>query len=282
MKQEFVTPSIGVKLLEIDLSSKLNSIDIKKITDLIADRKVVLFENQEISDHNFEEFAFKFGPPFTPDKSNPVLGSHENEGSIIVVGNNAPEYKNTYLGHQEVLPHSDHQWLKMPSSMSMLYSIQIGSDSAPTKWTNMAVAYEMLDSQIKSRIENVKMITYNPFHRPFGSLSSKYVNSKQDIPPGQQFPHPLVRIHPITGEKLLYFNLAYEVEFVGMSYCEGLELFELLNDHMFKLDCSYTHFWKPKDLIIWDNRATIHYRPSFNKSTQRVLKRITIAGEIPF
>ena len=71
----------------------------------------------------------------------------------------------------------------------------------------MVQAYNMLDSETKSIIEEINSITYNPFYRPFGSVSAKYVDRNIDIPPGDTFPHPLVRTHPLTKEKILYLNI---------------------------------------------------------------------------
>jgi taurine dioxygenase len=279
---ELLPNDIGVRIFNVDLNDRLKGSDIAQISKLLSDHKVVILEGQSLSDQNLEEFAFKFGSPFRPDSENPVLGSQDDASHIVIVGNNSPEFKKTYLGHQEVLPHSDHQWLRMPSALSMLYAIEIEKDSASTQWTNMAMAYQTLDDELKRKIQDVKMVTYNPFHRPFGSVSAKYVNAEIDLPPGNTFPHPLVRIHPISGESILYFNVAYEIEFIGLPYREGLELFEILKSHVLSSKYIYTHRWKTGDLVIWDNRATIHYRPSFDASIRRILKRITISGEIPF
>lgn len=279
---ELFPNDIGVRIFNVDLNDQLKGYDFVQISRLLGEHKVVVIEGQNLSDQNLEEFAFKFGSPFKPDSENPVLGSQDGASHIVIVGNNSPEFKNTYLGHQEVLPHSDHQWLRMPSSLSMLYAIEIDEESASTQWTNMAIAYQTLDSDLKRRIQDAKMVTYNPFHRPFGSVSAKYVNAEIDLPAGNTFPHPLVRTHPLTGENILYFNVAYEVEFVGLPYREGLELFEILKSHVLSIRSIYSHTWKKGDLVIWDNRATIHYRPSFGASVRRILKRITVSGEIPF
>ncbi|MCS4432853.1 TauD/TfdA dioxygenase family protein [Aquiflexum gelatinilyticum] len=273
---------IGVTVHEADLSLGLTPSQILQIQELLNRYKVVIFKNQNLNDDQLSEFAFRFGPPFVPDKNFPVLGSQDSGNSIVIVGNQANEYSKSYLGHQEVLPHSDHQWLKCPSSASLLYALDIHLNSAPTVWFDMVQAYNMLDSEIKSIIEEINSITYNPFYRPFGSVSAKYVDRDIDIPPGDTFPHPLVRTHPLTKEKILYLNIAYELDFVGVPYKVGNELFSKLYDHIINLSYKYEHQWHNGDLVFWDNRSTIHYRPSFDSSIRRVLKRVTIAGEMPY
>ena len=276
------TNCVGVTVHEVNVASGLNPSKILQIQDLLNRYRVVVFPNQKLTDDQLKEFAFCFGPPFIADKNSPVLGSQDSDNSIVIVGNQAHEYAKSYLGHQEVLPHSDHQWLKCPSSASMLYAVDIQPNSASTVWFDMVKAYSLLDSETQAIIEDLKLVTYNPFHRPFGSVSAKYVNRKKDIPPGEIFPHPLVRTHALTHEKILYLNVAYELEFAGIPYDIGSELFLRLSNHIVNLNYKYEHHWHNGDLVFWDNRSTIHYRPSFDSSIRRVLKRVTIAGEMPY
>lgn len=273
---------IGVFINDVDIALGLSSSQIHQIQSLLNEYKVVVFKNQLLSDEQLSDFAFRFGPPFVPDNKFPVLGSKDSSNPIVIVGNQAHEYSNSYLGHQEVLPHSDHQWLKCPSSASLLYASDIHQNSAPTVWFDMVQAYNMLDPETKSTIEEISSITYNPFYRPFGSVSEKYVDREIDIPPGDTFPHPLVRTHPITQEKILYLNIAYELEFVDIPFKIGNHLFSRLYEHIINHSPKYEHQWNNKDLVFWDNRATLHYRPAFNSNIRRVLKRVTIAGEAPF
>ena len=273
---------IGVTITGIDLAENLSVDTILEIQYLLNKYKVVIFNNQNLLDEKIGDFAFKFGSPFTPDSKYPVLGSQDSSGPIVIVGNQASEFPNSYLGCQEVLPHSDHQWLKNPSSASLLYAIDIQENSANTFWYDMTKAYQMLDSEIKSTIDKLNIITYNPFYRPFGTVSSKYVNREKDIPLGNTFPHPLVRTHPLTHQKILYMNIAYEIEFENLSYNEGNKLFNKLSEYISNFEYKYEHVWKNGDVVLWDNRSTIHYRPSFDTNVRRVLKRLTIGGEIPF
>lgn len=273
---------IGVIIHDVDIALGLSSAQTLQIQELLNSYKVLVFKDQQLSDQQISDFAFRFGPPFIPDNKFPVLGSQDSSNHIVIVGNQANEYTKSYLGHQEVLPHSDHQWLKCPSSASMLYALDIQTNSAPTIWFDMVQAFKILDPETKSIIERIKTITYNPFYRPFGSVTAKYVDKNKDVPPGDTFPHPLVRTHPLTFEKILYLNIAYELEFVDIPFKIGNKLFSKLYEHIINQSPKYEHQWNNGDLVFWDNRATLHYRPSFDSSTRRVLKRVSIAGETPF
>jgi len=273
---------VGVKIYNLDLSLGVSSLQIQQIQELLYRYRLVIIPNQHLNDNQLEEFAFRFGPPFVPDNKFPVLGSSESASSVVVVGNQAHEYANSYLGHQEVLPHSDHQWLRCPSAASLLYAIDIDKHAASTTWTDMVEAYNLLDTETQEAISDLKLITFNPFYRPFGSVFAKYVDRTKDTPPGDTFAHPLVRTHPITHEKILYLHDSYEMEFEGVPYNEGQELCSKLLKHIQALECRYEHHWTNGDLVLWDNQATIHYRPAFGAEIRRVLKRVTIGGGIPF
>ena len=262
--------------------SKIDDNTFNEMRKNLFAHKVLVIKKQDLTDEELLAFAKMFGAIFDADKAQ-VLGSKNGKNSeVLVVGNNAPEFKKSFLGYQEVLPHSDHQWVAEPSSISMLYAIDVDSNSAPTTWTDTTAVYQELSEELKSQVESKEITTFNPFYRPFGKVFSKYVNRDEDIPPGEQISHPLVRTHPETGEKILYMHRAYEMEFKNMSYQEGSNLWGKLNDYIDRTTAIYDHIWENGDIVIWDNRATLHYRPAFNKMTRRVLKRVSIAGEKPF
>lgn len=275
---------LGVTIHHADLSVGLSPHHTLQIRELMNRHRVVIFHGQDLTDEALLEFAIRFGPLFTASRDCPVLGSAETDDPdpVTIIGNQAHEYVRSYLGHQELLPHSDHQWLRCPSSASLLYAVDIHPESAPTIWTDMARAYSLLDEDTRDVIEGLRLITYNPFYRPFGSVVAKYVNRAIDVPPGKTFPHPLVRTHPETREKILYLNAAFEIELVGVPYDNGARLIAKLHGHLQGLECRYEHRWQTGDLVLWDNQATLHHRPAFAPSARRVLKRVTLAGGSPY
>jgi taurine dioxygenase len=273
--------SVGVNVKNFDLSIKKSPEEINYIHELINKFRLVILKNQVISDDMLCGFLYNFGPPFT-SYDNLVLGSSDGLSNVVVIGNKATEYEKSYLSNQEVLPHSDHQWLRYPSSISALYAIDVDDFSASTIWTDMIKAYESLDTTTKGIINDLKLITYNPFYRPFGSVSAHYVDSRIERPPGEFFLHPLVRTHPVTFEKILYLHEAYEMELDSVEYDFGANLINRLHSHVREITCKYEHKWEKGDIVIWDNKATIHYRRAFDKNIRRVLKRVSIGGGIPF
>lgn len=274
--------AVGVRIHDIDLARPMSAASTREIQRLLHQYKLVIFERQRLDDAGLCAFAHRFGPPFSSAGGNPVLGGAQDLPDVVVVANQASEYERTFLGHQEVLPHSDHQWLRCPSAASLLYAVDVGQGSSSTTWTDMAQAYALLDEDTRARIDGLRLITYNPFHRPFGSVRARYVDSRIEQVPGEVYPHPLVRTHPATGERVLYLHAAYEMELEDVSFDEGRVLIGRLHAHMAAVPCKYEHAWKEGDLVMWDNQATVHYRPAFQAAVRRVLKRVTIGGGIPF
>jgi len=274
--------AVGVRIHGVDLARPLSAAATRQIRHLLHLYKLVIFDQQRLDDAQLCAFAHRFGPPFLSTKGNPVLGGSELLPDVVVVGNQADEYEQAFLGHQEVLPHSDHQWLRCPSAASLLYAIDIAPGSSSTTWIDMEAAYTLLDEATKTRIATLQLITYNPFYRPFGSVRERYVDSRIEHVPGEVHPHPLVRTHPETGKQVLYLHAAYEMELVDVDYDEGRVLIDKLLAHMATVPCRYEHPWKEGDLVMWDNQATVHYRPAFGAAVRRVLKRVTVGGGVPF
>ena len=273
--------NIGIEL-NIDTSKPISKLQLDELQKLLFGYKVVVIKKQQLTDEELLRFALKFGPVFDANKAQ-VLGSKNGKTSkVVVVGNNAPEYKAAFLGYQEVLPHSDHQWVAEPSSISILYAVDIAQGSSTTKWTDMTAVYNSLSDELKNEISDKRIVTFNPFYRPFGEVFAKYVNRIEDVPPGEQVSHPLVRTHPFTKEKILYMHRAYEMEYENEPYESGVKLWNTLNDYIDNTEYVYEHYWEKGDLVLWDNRATLHYRERFDSHIRRVLKRVSIAGENPF
>lgn len=274
---------LGVTIHHVNLAAGLAPHHMQQIRQLWYRHRLIAFPNQSLTDEQLAEFALRFGPPFVADNRFPVLGGEtENVDPILIIGNRADEYPNSYLGHQEVLPHSDHQWLRCPSAASLLYAVDVNEKSAPTVWIDMVKTYTLLDEETRNLIQDLRLITFNPFYRPFGSVSRKYVDRRVDTPPGATFDHPLVRTHPETKEKILYLNLAYELELVGLPVELGAPLINRLQEHILSMKCREVHHWKNGDVVLWDNQSTIHYRHAFDPSVRRILKRITIGGGRPY
>ena len=160
--------------------------------------------------------------------------------------------------------------------------MEVPANAASTTWINLIQAYEELDADVRRTIDGLRLVTYNPFFRPFGSVVAAYVDRAREVPPGPTFPHPLVRTHPENGKKILYLNCSYEVEIEGMPTREGAALVGRLREHLMNPRYHYEHRWQNGDLVFWDNQCTLHFRHAFDPAIRRVLKRVSLSGSCPF
>lgn len=279
-----ITPTagaVGAIVSGIDVSQPLSPAVIFQLKQAFAEHLILIFKDQFLTDDDFRNFATYFGHIFYPPSDVPVLASADSGATpdIVLVAN----VEGGYTGSGELSAHIDHHWTPFPSKASFLYALEIPKSGGDTYWSNQYQVYEDLDEDTKQQIEHLQLITYNPFVRRSVSKDFFPRYRTPDIEPvSQGFPHPLVGTHPETGRKFLYLDEATEVELVNVDPEQGKKLIEKLRTHQKQARYFYQHRWSVGDIVLWDNYATLHYRPAFDPSERRVLKRISLAGGRPF
>ncbi|MFZ4698997.1 MAG: TauD/TfdA dioxygenase family protein [Candidatus Methylumidiphilus sp.] len=277
-----ITPTggpVGAVVSGLDLSQALPPEAILRLKRAWSEHLILIFKDQLLSDAQYIAFATYFGHVFYPPDDVPVLASSA-DGSvpeIVLVAN----VEGGYTGSGELSPHIDHHWTPYPSKGSFLYALEVPTEGGDTYWSNAYQVYDDLDEALKRRIDGLQLITYNPFKRQPGEKRPTYRDLSQP-PLSEAYPHPLVATHPETGRKLLYLDYATEVEVVGLNPAEGAALIANLRKHLIQTNYYYRHQWSVGDIVLWDNLATLHYRPAFDPNQRRVLKRISLAGGRPF
>ncbi|MBK1715781.1 hypothetical protein CKO43_23820 [Rubrivivax gelatinosus] len=189
------------------------------------------------------------------------------------------------LGNDELHAHYDHHWTPQPSASSFLHALEVPSRGGDTTWINAVLAYETLDEATRREIDDLQLITYNPFLRrlrPLASGRAPLYRTPEIEPLSPYVAHPLVRTHPDSGKRLLYLDTHTEVEVLGWPARRGAALVERLRAHLLQPRLAYTHRWSVGDLVWWDNQATIHSRSAFEAGERRVMKRVSLAGTRPF
>ncbi|MET0342370.1 MAG: TauD/TfdA family dioxygenase [Polyangiales bacterium] len=270
--------ALGAEIWGLDGTQPLAPALILAIKQALRDHHIVIFKNQDLSEEQFKALATYFGPIFHNPADVPVLASG-NGGvapDVVRVSN-----IDGYTGTGELAPHIDHQWTPYPSAGSLLYALEVPPAGGLTTWYNQHLVYETLDQATKDRIADLRLITYNPFLREEGAPRPRYRSEDEPLI-APVFPHPLVRTHPESGKKTLFLSYASEVEVVGLPREEGIALVEALRTHLFQDRFRYEHPWQVGDIVYWDNQSTLHARTSFDPSTRRVMKRVSLAGGRPF
>jgi taurine dioxygenase len=268
-----LTPAIGAEIIGVDLSRPIPDEMFNNILETWHRHLVILFREQHLSEDDQVRFGERFGPPavshtrrYTTKNPAVMLISNIRENGELIGA----------LPDGEMQFHTDQCHQERPAMASMLYSLEIPSQGGNTLFANAYLAYETLPEAIKRKIEGRKALNAYDYDNAATIRSTKL---RDGIP---SYWHPMVRTHPATGRKALYVNRLMTVAIEGMSDSEGDELLNALFDHQEQRQFVYEHAWRPHDVLLWDNRCTLHARTDFSAAERRLMRRLTILGEKPF
>ena len=271
--------NLGVEITEVNLSNELEVKDKHQIIDLWNKFSVIIFPDQMLSHPEFLQFSSIFGN-YGDD---PYLDSLQGNPHIVEVKRKADE-KAIQFGSTW---HSDWSFQKTPPSATLLHSKIIPPAGGDTLFANTEKAYSELTSEIKNEIED--LMVFHSAKLPY-AIDGFCATEKEDdrsmkILPSKSaessYLHPLVRTHAITKKKTLFINPVYSISIKDMPEDKSGKLLMMLYEHMLQDKYIYRHNWKPNMLIAWDNRTVMHQAEGGYDGYERLLHRITIAGEHP-
>jgi taurine dioxygenase len=175
----------------------------------------------------------------------------------------------------EMMFHSDTPYFERPAKATILYAIEITSWGGHTQFSNSYTAAETLPEDVKRRLAGRKgMQVYE-----YGTcIKDKAKYDRENFP---HYAHPIFRKHPATGNSALYVSELMTEEIVDLPVKESDELLEFLFQHQRNPDFIYEHPWVPGDLLMWDNRCSVHARTDFPREERRLLRRLTVEDESP-
>ena len=176
--------------------------------------------------------------------------------------------------------HADITAAVNPPAASILRGVTVPPHGGDTQWTNLVAAYEGLSETMRGFIDGLRGI--HRFAAPQGvTTTGEY--DKLLTSQGQISEHPLVRVHPETGERALYVSPVFLKSIVGLHPRESLQLLEFLWEHAVRPDYTVRFRWSAGDVAFWDNRSTCHLAPSdiFQSDADRQLYRTTLVGDVP-
>jgi len=274
-----LTPSTGSEVTGVQLS-KLNAAGKDQLALLVAQRKVVAFRDQDFADLPIQE-ALDFGGYFGRHHIHPTSGSPEGYPEIHLVYRNAGggEFESFLANRNSSVGwHSDVTYEAQPPGITFLYifdSPEVGGDTA---FVNQVEAYNRLSPALKERLHGLKAvhsgIEQAEFSRGRGGVVRREPVTNE---------HPLVRTHPVTGEKALFVNTGFTRSIVGLKKEESEALLAFLFNHIGRgIDYQARVRWQPKTVVVWDNRATVHSAiVDWTTGERRHLARITPQAERP-
>ena len=267
-----LSPALGAEIVGIDLSRRLDDALFSHIRDAWYQHLILLFRDQKLSEEDEVQFAERFGP-LARIHTAQFVSRHP---AVMLISNIREDGKPIgALPDGEMQFHSDQCYQQKPAAGSMLYAIEVPSKGGDTLFANAYLAYESLPDSIKRRLEGKRALNAYDYD---SSATKRGGEVGGDAP---SCVHPVVRTHPATGRKALYVNRLMTRCIEGLPAAESEELLEFLFNHQERPEFVYAHVWRPGDLLMWDNRCTLHARTDFSAGERRLLRRVTILGEKP-
>jgi taurine dioxygenase len=267
-----LSPALGAEILDVDLRREIDDDRAAQILDAWHRHLVILLRDQRLTEDNQVRFAERFGPPARIHTKQFV----QRHPAVMLISNIREDGKPIgALPDGEMQFHTDQCHQERPAMASMLYAIEVPKQGGNTLFANAYTAYETLPDAIKRRIDGRSALNAYDYD---GAATRRGAEVRDDAP---SYVHPVVRTHPATGRKALYVNRLMTRRIEGLPPSESEELLTFLFDHQEQPEFIYEHVWRPDDLVMWDNRCTLHARTDFSPHERRLLRRVTILGEKP-
>ena len=273
---EKLGPHMAAAVSGVDLNRLPDSATQAALTRVLHDNLVLCIREQTLAPVPFRDAMAQFGVPVlrkqlaqTPECAEVNIISSEDsdvlgDGKRLVNGENW---------------HTDDSFMREPCSLTMLYGVVVPSKGGDTQFTNMYAAYEDLPAETKRRIDPLKVVHKYHSRRQLTHVSTRPAAEMAAMP---EATHPLVRTHPETGRRSLYLNPNRMEQIVGLERDESDRLLNELISHATQMQYQYRHAWRLGDIVIWDNRCTMHKaNADYPEGERRLMHRVIVAGTEP-
>jgi taurine dioxygenase len=269
-----LSPVMGAEIVGLDLAQPLSDAQRARVEHAFNEHKVLCFRDQALSMDEFLAFSKSWGPL----TEHAVPGQMRDDITEIDVGSNARldgmpagrPAEGTALRWQ-----TDRSWRVDPALATILYGVEVPSDGGDMLFANCTMAYEGLPAAMKQRIDALFAVHSVEYSRNTGGGPKATEYELRNHPPT---PHPLARIHPVTGRRAIYCGChAWKIE--GMPEDEGRRLLDELLAFATQDAYIYRHKWRRHDMLMWDDRCTLHAATPYDTSRElRTMYRTVVAG----
>lgn len=283
-----LSAAIGAEICKVDVA-RLADGQAEEIRHALFRHKMIFFRRQKLTHGQHEAFSALFGP-FAEDAYTQGVAGHRDVHPLI---KEADDPSKMVFGEGW---HTDSPFLPEPPAVTLLRSVQVPPIGGDTTFANSALAYAMLSETYQEMIRGLRVRfslrdvlqavheAVVPGESPIGRLASTRDSEHLSEDLRRKIlgnAHPLVRTHPVTGEKALYVDPSYAIGIEGMSAEESAPILRFLSEHLTQPAFSCRLRWEPDMLVIWDNRLCVHQAYNDYQGHRRELYRTTVAGEKP-
>jgi len=268
-----LNPALGAEIVGVDLSQPLDDETRQLVTDAFHDHVVLLFRHQDLDAAAHMRFTEYFGEV----KPHPLRTRRNVDGYPgVLILENQPGKR----GARNDYWHSDISHSKEPPLGSILHARIVPEGRGDTMFCNMYTAWESLSEGMRTSLENLKAYHSGaPTQARAQEENTDALEIPDVLPPRL---HPIARTHPATGRKALFINPHFTTHIEDMTEEESKPILDFLYEHATRHENIYRHRWQVGDVLMWDNRAAMHYAVrDYTEDDRRLMYRTTAAGDVP-
>ena len=279
------------------MGAEIRGVDVAKVSDAafaeiqhaLFRHKMIFFRAQRIGDAEHKDFSRRFGP-FAEDAYTQGVRGHPEVQPVI---KEAKDQSAMVFGSGW---HTDSPFLAEPPSISTLRAVEVPPYGGDTLWANSALAYRMLSETLQRMLAGLRVRfsmrdvlasaqrNVQRSDSPIGKLAA--TGDLGELPESlaakvHGYSHPLIRTHPVSGEKALYVDGSYAIGIEGLAESEANALLRFLVEHITQPAFTCRLRWEPGTLTLWDNRLCVHQAFNDYSGHRREMYRTTVAGERP-
>ncbi|MEP7243129.1 MAG: TauD/TfdA family dioxygenase [Gammaproteobacteria bacterium] len=280
--------AMGAEICGVDVA-RLTEGQAEEVRQALFRHKMIFFRRTKLTHAEHEAFSLRLGQ-FAEDAYTQGVPGHRDVHPLI---KEAEDASKMVFGEGW---HTDSPFLPEPPAITLLRSVQVPPVGGDTTWANAALAYSMLSDTYREMIQGLRVrfslrdvlrsvqeaveLSESPIGRLAATRESEGVSDdlRRKIIGNA---HPLVRTHPVTGEKALYVDSSYGIGIEGMTAEESVPIIRYLSDHITQPAFTCRLRWEPDMLVLWDNRLCVHQAYNDYQGHRRELYRTTVAGEKP-
>jgi taurine dioxygenase len=284
--------ALGADVEGVDLAQDLSAETLAAIKEAWGDHLVLRFRGQLLDDEALMRFSSGFGeldwaPVIAaarmqvPGEDRWVETAEEGRSYVSVISNIVENGKAIgALGNYESIWHTDMSYNPEPPQASALFALEVPPSGGDTGFANMYRAWETLPEELRRRVEG-RLCRHDSTYNSAGELRRGF-SEVTDLRQAPGADHPIVRTHPVTGRKALFLGRRRNAYVQGLDLADSEALLDALWAHATQPQFTWYQQWRVGDLLLWDNRCTLHRRDEFDPATRRLMHRTQIRGDRPY
>ncbi|MFT4125673.1 MAG: TauD/TfdA family dioxygenase [Gordonia sp. (in: high G+C Gram-positive bacteria)] len=266
-------PDFGAEIRGVDVAHASDA-EIRGIRAALVDRKVIVLRDQHLDDAAHIEFGRRLGDLTV---GHPVWDSGDVPREVYSLDSADNGFADVW--------HTDVTFMPRPPLGSILRPVVLPRTGGDTNWADAELAYRSLSAPVQRLVDGLRAV--HDGAREFGYYLKQRRSGRGNLWDGKEVTelkpvsHPVVRVHPETGRKALFVNPGFTSHIEGVSDAESRGILDLLYAHLTRPEHIVRHRWRLGDLVLWDNRNTLHYANRDYGDARRVMHRITLRGDVP-